>query len=174
MRAFFLSRDPACIIAQIDEKGNAQCGLNYFFKGCCALISLYPLRFSPQCVIINSVAVSDRFRQRPTTGALSDQTENGGNMFHKKAKVVYQNKKAPDTPPPSFLRKVIGGVLRFETLFFAAAFLWWELVFKLATIRSGFSWNLCIIALFSAGYAAVPVLLTSLFREKPARILRSS
>ncbi len=94
-------------------------------------------------------------------------------MFHKKAKVVYQNKKAPDTPSPSFLRKVIGGVLRFETLFFAAAFLWWELVFKLATIRSGFSWNLCIIALFSAGYAAVPVLLTSLFREKPARILRS-
>ena len=94
-------------------------------------------------------------------------------MFCKKPKVVYQHEKVPETPPPSFPRKVIGGMLRFEALFFAAAFLWWEIVFKLATIRSGVSWNLCIIALFSVGYAMVPVLLTSLFKEKISRILRS-
>ncbi|HAM69548.1 MAG TPA: hypothetical protein DCP68_08045 [Ruminococcus sp.] len=94
-------------------------------------------------------------------------------MFRKKQKVVYQHEKVPETPPPSFLRKVIGGMFRFEALFFAAAFLWWEIVFKFATIRSGFSWNLCIIALFSVGYAMVPVLLTSFFKEKIARVLRS-
>ncbi|MBR4201309.1 MAG: LTA synthase family protein [Oscillospiraceae bacterium] len=71
------------------------------------------------------------------------------------------------------LHRLLQGFARFETWFFAAAVCYLELVFKCATVRTGFGGNLLLILLFSISFAGFLSFLTSFFRERVNRIIRT-
>ena len=73
----------------------------------------------------------------------------------------------------SVWKKLLQNLCRFETCFFSAAVCYYELVFKCATIRTGFGSNLFFILLFSVSAAGLMSLATSFFSEKVNRILRT-
>ena len=73
----------------------------------------------------------------------------------------------------SVRKRLLQGLCRFETCFFGAAVCYYELVFKCATIRTGFGSNLFLMLLFSLSAAGLMSLLTSFFSEKINRILRT-
>ena len=74
---------------------------------------------------------------------------------------------------PEKIRAALGSVFCLDFLYFTLTLLYDELIFKYATIRTGFGSNLFLMLLFSAAGAACLSVLCGLLKGKAAHVLRA-
>ena len=81
--------------------------------------------------------------------------------------------KVPAAPKESLFQRLKKNWFRPDLLFFSAVLVYFELVFKLSTMRSDFGTNLFLILLFSMSVAGILSLVSTIFSKKVNRVIKT-